>query len=95
MLLEDGALGERSGDELARLKAVYFAKFPDGPQRESWPGIAYFRVKPVWLRYSDFRGSEPKVLTFDGASLRDFDEAAARVSDPDVGSGDRVTRFLG
>lgn len=62
---------------------------------ESWPGIAYFRVKPVWLRYSDFRGSEPKVLTFDGASLRDFDEAAARVSDPDVGSGDRVTRFLG
>ena len=29
--------------------------FPDGPTRLSWPGIAYFRVRPRWVRYSDFR----------------------------------------
>ena len=51
----EGVADEPQGAELARLKAVYFARFPDGPERESWPDITYFRVKPSWARYSDFR----------------------------------------
>ena len=51
-----------SGEELERLKQVYFSAFPDGPTRLSWPGITYVRVKPAWVRYSDFR-SEPPVIT--------------------------------
>jgi hypothetical protein len=37
------------------LKRVYFDAFPDGPQREQWPGITYVRVRVTWARYSDFR----------------------------------------
>lgn len=51
-----------SGAELEGLKKVYFAAFPDGLTRLSWPGITYVRVKPVWVRYSDFR-SEPPVIS--------------------------------
>jgi general stress protein 26 len=51
----EGTTDEPTGAELARLKAVYFARFPDGLEREHWPDIAYFRVRPNWARYSDFR----------------------------------------
>ena len=42
------------GEDLARLKQIYFAAWPDGPQRESWKGITYVRVKPHWLRFSSY-----------------------------------------
>lgn len=51
----EGTVDEPTGVELARLKAVYFARFPDGLERESWPDITYFRIRPSWARYSDFR----------------------------------------
>ena len=55
----EGSADEPRGAELARLKALYFSVFPDGREREHWAGITYFRVRPVWLRYSDFTGAEP------------------------------------
>ena len=51
----EGAADEPKGAELERLKEVYFAAYPDGPERESWSGITYVRVRPTWVRYSDFR----------------------------------------
>jgi general stress protein 26 len=51
----EGRVDEPGGDELRRLKAVYFERFPDGPEREQWPDITYFRVRVSWARYSDFR----------------------------------------
>ena len=51
----EGIADEPSGDELARVKAVYFAAHPDGPEREQWPGLTYVRVRVHWARYSDFR----------------------------------------
>jgi len=50
----EGEAKELEGEELARYKKVYFAKFPDGPARESWPGITYFVVRPKWVRYCDY-----------------------------------------
>ena len=42
-------------NELDDLLPVYFNTFPDGRYRlQNWPNIAYFSVKPVWIRYSDF-----------------------------------------
>ena len=58
----EGVADSPSGAELERVKQVYFAAFPDGPSRLSWPGITYIRVKPAWIRYSDFR-SEPPAVT--------------------------------
>jgi len=62
----EGVADEPTGAELARIQAAYFAAFADGPTRLAWPGITYFRVRPRWLRYSDFRGAEPDIheITF-------------------------------
>jgi general stress protein 26 len=60
----EGVADEPSGTELARFKALYFARFPDGVEREGWPDIAYFRVRPTWARFSDYRSSEPTIIEF-------------------------------
>src|SRR6185369_12194609 len=35
----EGIADEPDGDDLARLKAIYFARFPDGRERERQPDI--------------------------------------------------------
>jgi general stress protein 26 len=50
----EGLADEPKSAELAALKRVYYAAWPDGPSRESWPGITWFRVRPRWIRFSDF-----------------------------------------
>jgi hypothetical protein len=51
----EGLADEPQGAELERLKQVYFAAYPDGPERQAWKGITYIRVRPTWVRFSDFR----------------------------------------
>jgi pyridoxine/pyridoxamine 5'-phosphate oxidase len=58
----EGVADEPMGSELERCKELYFSVFPDGRERERWPGISYFRVQPRWLRYSDFSGADPKLV---------------------------------
>jgi pyridoxine/pyridoxamine 5'-phosphate oxidase len=48
----EGIADEPAGAELENLKEIYFQVFPDGPLRQTWPGISYFRVRPNWIRYS-------------------------------------------
>ena len=50
-----GIADEPTGEELARLKEVYFAVYPDGVERQAWHDITYVRVRITWARYSDFR----------------------------------------
>ncbi len=53
----EGIADEPHGAELARLKETYFAAHPGGRERERWPNITWVRVRPQWLRYSDFNPS--------------------------------------
>lgn len=41
------------GEELERLKKAYFTKSPIAKQWEGVEGSVYFKVEPVWLRYTD------------------------------------------
>jgi len=61
----EGVADEPSGAELTRLKEIYFRRFSDGRQRESWPGLIYVRVRPTWIRYSDFEQDPPEIVVFD------------------------------
>ena len=61
----EGTADEPSGGELERLLAVYYARFPEGPERRAWPGLIYVRVKPTWIRYSNFGRNPPEILEFD------------------------------
>ena len=58
----EGVADEPAGGALEACQRAYFAHFPDGPTRLAWPGITYFRVRPSWIRYSDFRGPAPRVV---------------------------------
>jgi hypothetical protein len=50
----EGVADEPAGAELERLKTCYFGVYPDGVERQGWDGITYFRIRPTWIRYSDF-----------------------------------------
>ncbi len=61
----EGLADEPRGDDLERLKDAYFARFADGPERAAREPVAYFRVRPTWIRVSDFSGGEPVVTLVD------------------------------
>jgi hypothetical protein len=58
----EGVAFEPAGAELKLYQDVYFAVWIDGPARMNWPGIAYFVVRPKWVRYSDFDHSPPLIV---------------------------------
>ena len=66
----EGLVDEPTGDELQRLKDDYLLGFPDGHERAALAAIAYFRVSPVWIRYSDFRSTPPTVIVFSAEELQ-------------------------
>jgi len=50
----EGIAVELKNGELLRAQAIYFSAWPSGVERQKWPGIAYFLIRPIWIRYSDF-----------------------------------------
>lgn len=58
-----------AGEELTRLQECYFRVYPDGRDRLSWPGITHVRVRPTWVRYSDFTQEPPHVVEVSPAQL--------------------------
>lgn len=53
-----------TGDELQRIKNVYFHAVPDGIERQPWAGITYVRCKPTWIRFSNFNVTPPQIVEF-------------------------------
>jgi general stress protein 26 len=66
----EGVADMPSGDELRRVREIYFGVFPDGRERLTWPGLIHVRVKPMWIRYSNFGSQPPLVIEFDAERLR-------------------------
>jgi hypothetical protein len=58
----EGVADEPSGAERARLQAVYLETFTDGAARADDPAITYVRVRPSWMRLSDFRMNPPVIV---------------------------------
>jgi general stress protein 26 len=57
------------GGELERLKKIYYSVYPDGRSRATWPGLIYVRVRPSWIRYSDYNHDPPAIVEFRGSEL--------------------------
>jgi general stress protein 26 len=64
----EGVADEPSGAELERWLELYLTRFPDGHERRG-PAITYFRVRPNWMRFSDFRSAEPLLVEYSGQEL--------------------------
>jgi hypothetical protein len=65
----EGVADEPGGAELERLTRVYYEAYPDGPSRLSWSGLIYVRVRPRWIRYSDFSANPPEIVEFSAEQL--------------------------
>jgi Pyridoxamine 5'-phosphate oxidase len=55
--------------ELERLTEIYYRIYPDGRVRRSWPGLIYVRVRPTWIRYSDYNVDPPQIVEFTADQL--------------------------
>jgi hypothetical protein len=60
----EGIADEPTGSDLIQLKEQYFLRFPDGRNRQTWPGLIYVRARPRWLRFSDFNRTPPDIVEF-------------------------------
>ena len=65
----EGVADEPDGAERERLTEAYYGVYPDGRDRLSWPGLTYFRVRPQWIRYSDFGQPTPLIVEFAAGQL--------------------------
>jgi uncharacterized pyridoxamine 5'-phosphate oxidase family protein len=51
-----------TGEERERVRECYFVAYPDGRERLAWPGITHVRVRPTWVRHSDFTQDPPRIV---------------------------------
>jgi uncharacterized pyridoxamine 5'-phosphate oxidase family protein len=65
----EGVVDFPEGAELERLKQVYFVPYPDGRARLAWPGITHVRVRPTWVRFSDFTVDPPHIIELGSTEL--------------------------
>jgi general stress protein 26 len=65
----DGLADFPTGKELDRVRECYFVVYPDGRERLAWPGITHVRVRPTWIRYSDFTKDPPHVVEVSAGQL--------------------------
>jgi pyridoxine/pyridoxamine 5'-phosphate oxidase len=66
----EGVADEPSGAELERIRELYFAVYPDGRERlANQPGLIHVRVRPTWLRYSDFGQTPALILELSASEL--------------------------
>jgi pyridoxamine 5'-phosphate oxidase-like protein len=68
----EGIADEPNGAERARLTDLYLAVFPDGRDRQQWPGLIYLRARPTWLRYSDYNQVPPQIVELDQTALNEL-----------------------
>ncbi len=66
----EGIADEPSGADLERVTEIYYSVYPDGPSRAKWPGLIYIRVRPKWIRYSDYNQNPPEIVEFRGQDLK-------------------------
>src|SRR5690242_16277020 len=65
----EGIADEPTGRELDRLTEIYYGVYPDGRARRSWAGLVYVRVRPTWIRYSDYNVDPPQIVEFTAEQL--------------------------
>lgn len=66
----EGVADIPTGEELERVReTIYFKQFPDGRARLKWPHIEYVRVRPMWMRYSDYNVNSPEIVELSGEEL--------------------------
>lgn len=59
-----------SGQDREALVRAYLTVFPDGAERQAWPGLTYVRVRPRWIRVMDYGSNPPEIVELDADDLQ-------------------------
>jgi general stress protein 26 len=73
----EGIAVEPEGEALDQAKSIYFKTWPDGVERQQWPGITWFLVTPRWIRYSDFSSGRIEESNFSPMTLTSHPSASS------------------
>jgi general stress protein 26 len=65
----EGVADFPTGPDLDRIRECYFVAYPDGRERLTGPGITHVRVRPAWVRFSDFTQDPPRVIELTAEEL--------------------------
>jgi hypothetical protein len=57
----EGIADEPTGAERDRILDAYFAVYPECRDHLAWTGITHFRVRPTWIRYSNFNAPQQSI----------------------------------
>ncbi len=57
----EGLAEQPAGAALERYQELYFTRWPECRTHLSWPDIAYFVLRPRWIRYSDYDHAPPLI----------------------------------
>jgi uncharacterized pyridoxamine 5'-phosphate oxidase family protein len=68
----EGVAVEPEGEALRQAQSLYFNTWPDGIERQQWPGITWFFVTPRWIRYSDFGSGRIEESKFSPTALTSY-----------------------
>jgi pyridoxine/pyridoxamine 5'-phosphate oxidase len=60
----EGKARRLEAPELEPYQNVYFKAWPECLAHRSWSDVAYFAVRPTWIRFSDFDKRPPLVEEF-------------------------------
>lgn len=58
----------------ALYREAYYLAWPDGRERRTWPKIAYWRIDPDWVCFSDYERG-PIIVEFEGLNKLGYSEA--------------------
>jgi hypothetical protein len=58
----DGVADEPWGPERERLVGLHLERFPERRGREQLADLTYFRVRPLWIRYTRLRCGVPEMV---------------------------------
>lgn len=59
----EGVAQELSGKERKRCRSIFLARHPDARKWDTLPETTYFKITPVWIRYTAM-DQEPWIVTF-------------------------------
>ena len=65
----NGIADEPQREELGPLTEVYFTAWPECRTHQAWANITYFRIRPTWLRLSDYRPDGHGITEWTAAEL--------------------------
>jgi hypothetical protein len=76
----EGIATEPEGEALTEAKGIYFPTWPSCVEHQNWPGITWFLITPLWIRYSDFDTGHIEETSFPAPPSPRFTSDVSKIS---------------